>query len=56
MTVVTGVSGSGKSSLVRDVLFKALSRYYDEGSELPADYTCPLCGHDASDFEPIYEG
>ena len=25
MTVVTGVSGSGKSSLVRDVLFKALS-------------------------------
>ncbi|MEI3279576.1 MAG: hypothetical protein V8R46_01610 [Eubacterium ramulus] len=23
---------------------------------MPADYTCPLCGHDASDFEPIYEG
>ena len=26
-----------------------------EGSELPADYTCPLCGHGAEDFEPIYE-
>ncbi len=23
--------------------------------ELPADYTCPLCGHPAEDFEPIYE-
>lgn len=22
---------------------------------LPADYTCPLCGHTAEDFEPIYE-
>ncbi len=26
-----------------------------EGSELPADYTCPLCGHPAEDFEPVYE-
>ncbi|MBR1781637.1 MAG: flavin reductase [Oscillospiraceae bacterium] len=25
-----------------------------EGAELPADYTCPLCGHPAEDFEPIY--
>lgn len=24
-------------------------------SELPADYECPLCGHPAEDFEPIYE-
>lgn len=23
--------------------------------ELPADYTCPMCGHPAEDFEPIYE-
>jgi len=30
MTVVTGVSGSGKSSLVRDVLFTALSRQYNQ--------------------------
>ncbi len=26
-----------------------------EGSELPKDYICPLCGHPAEDFEPIYE-
>jgi len=19
------------------------------------DFTCPLCGHDAGDFEPVYE-
>ncbi|MDR3338700.1 MAG: excinuclease ABC subunit UvrA [Candidatus Symbiothrix sp.] len=30
MTVVTGVSGSGKSSLVRDVFYEALRRYYEE--------------------------
>lgn len=29
--------------------------YVYEGETLPADYICPLCGHDASDFEPIYE-
>lgn len=29
--------------------------YVYEGSELPADYTCPLCGHPAEDFEPVYE-
>ena len=29
MTVVTGVSGSGKSSLVRDVFYEAVRRYYD---------------------------
>ncbi len=29
--------------------------YVYEGSELPKDYTCPLCGHPAEDFEPIYE-
>ena len=35
MTVVTGVSGSGKSSLVRDVFFKSLSRFYEEDGEQP---------------------
>lgn len=29
--------------------------YVYEGAELPKDFTCPLCGHDASDFEAIYE-
>lgn len=30
MTAVTGVSGSGKSSLVRDVLYPALKNYFDD--------------------------
>lgn len=29
--------------------------YVYEGSELPSKFTCPLCGHSISDFEPIYE-
>lgn len=29
--------------------------YVYEGAELPADFLCPLCGHPAEDFEPIYE-
>ena len=33
ITVVTGVSGSGKSSLVRDVLYNALLRHFGEGVE-----------------------
>ena len=31
-----------------------ICNYVYEGAELPADYTCPLCGHPAEDFEPIY--
>lgn len=26
-----------------------------EGEKLPEDFICPLCGHSADDFEPIYE-
>lgn len=26
-----------------------------EGEKLPEDFVCPLCGHSADDFEPIYE-
>ncbi|MDD2612982.1 MAG: excinuclease ABC subunit UvrA [Bacteroidales bacterium] len=33
MTVVTGVSGSGKSSLVRDIFYSALKRYYGGTAE-----------------------
>ena len=29
--------------------------YEYTGAELPSDFTCPLCGHPAEDFEPIYE-
>ena len=25
------------------------------GAELPANFECPICGHPAEDFEPIYE-
>lgn len=32
-----------------------ICNYVYEGSELPADYSCPLCGHGAEDFEPVYE-
>lgn len=28
--------------------------YVYEGEQLPADFTCPLCGHPAEDFESIY--
>lgn len=31
-----------------------ICKYVYEGSELPADFSCPLCGHGAEDFEPIY--
>jgi len=33
MTVVTGVSGSGKSSLVRDIFYPALKKYYGGTAE-----------------------
>lgn len=39
LTVVTGVSGSGKSSLVRDIFFKALSREIGEGGDQPGSYS-----------------
>ena len=29
--------------------------YIHNSPELPSDFTCPLCGHPAEDFEPIYE-
>lgn len=37
LTVVTGVSGSGKSSLVHDVLYRALSRHFYRSSEMPGE-------------------
>ncbi len=37
-TVVTGVSGSGKSSLVNDILHKALARHFFYASERPGEH------------------
>ncbi len=31
-----------------------ICNYVYEGSELPADFSCPTCGHGPEDFEPIY--
>lgn len=31
-----------------------ICNYVYKGSELPADFSCPLCGHGPDDFEPIY--
>ena len=38
MTCVTGVSGSGKSSLVRDILFNAIKRNLDEVGDRPGEF------------------
>ena len=38
MTTVTGVSGSGKSSLVRDILYNAMKRQLDEVAERPGEF------------------
>ncbi len=38
LTVVTGVSGSGKSSLVKGILYPALKRHLDEVADLPGEY------------------
>ena len=37
-TAVTGVSGSGKSSLVKGILYPALKRHLSETADLPGDY------------------
>ncbi len=38
LTVVTGVSGSGKSSLVKGILFPALKRHLNEVANTPGEY------------------
>ena len=39
MTVVTGVSGSGKSSLVKGILYPALKRHLGEVYDTPGEYS-----------------
>ncbi|MBR5051686.1 MAG: excinuclease ABC subunit UvrA [Bacteroidaceae bacterium] len=38
MTCVTGVSGSGKSSLVRDIFYNAMKRQLDEIADRPGEF------------------
>ena len=38
LTVVSGVSGSGKSSLVGDILYPALRRHLDETGDIPGTF------------------
>lgn len=38
MTVVTGVSGSGKSSLIKGILYPALKRMLDEVADKPGEF------------------
>lgn len=44
MTVVSGVSGSGKSSLVRDIFYEGVKRHLDEAARLTVD--CSAIGGD----------
>lgn len=39
LTVVTGVSGSGKSSLIKGTLFPALKRHLDEVADMPGEFS-----------------
>lgn len=39
MTVVTGVSGSGKSSLIKGILYPAMKRHLDEAADAPGEYS-----------------
>ena len=38
LTVVTGVSGSGKSTIVRDILFKAMQNVLGEAGDIPGTH------------------
>jgi len=38
ITCVTGVSGSGKSSLVNDILYKSLARKINKSTEIPGEH------------------
>ena len=40
MTCVTGVSGSGKSSLVNEILYKSLARKLNRARTIPGRHKC----------------
>ncbi len=49
LVVVTGVSGSGKSSLIQDVLYPALARHFGKATETPGAYDRLLGADQLSD-------
>ena len=52
-----GAAGAG-SAAASDIKIKGwrckICGYEYNGAELAADFECPICGHPADDFEPIY--
>ena len=52
-----GAAGSGSGSEQKPIKGWRckICGYEYTGAELPADFECPICGHPAEDFEPIYE-
>ncbi|MCH5227509.1 MAG: excinuclease ABC subunit UvrA [Muribaculaceae bacterium] len=52
MTVVTGVSGSGKSSLVKEILYKGIARHLGEPGMVPGSHS--KLGGDLNEIKNIY--
>lgn len=49
-------AGTAESTSKKIIGWKCkICGYVYDGAELPSDYECPICGHPADDFEPIYE-
>lgn len=48
------VAAAGESKKIKGWRCKICGYEY-MGAELPANFECPICGHPAEDFEPIYE-
>ena len=48
-----GTAAAGPEKKIKGWRCKICGYEYD-GAELPAAFECPICGHPAEDFEPIY--
>lgn len=59
ISIVTGVSGSGKSSLIKGILYPALKRHLGEVFDAPGEYSClsgdvnAICHVEFVDQNPI---